>query len=353
MAIVAYVGLPGHGKSHSVVEHVILPALKAGRTVVTNVALHWDKVRAAYPGCDLRPFDIKAVAASPSSIDSVAVPGAVLVIDEAWELWPAGVVPKDVPLPFRELLAKHRHRVDGQGNSMQICLVTQDLGQMGKFSRDLVEETYRTVKLSALGSSKRYRVDVYPGPVSGPNPPVAKRQRQMFGRYRAEVWQWYQSHTQSHAGEGGANESKVDGRSVIWRSPMWWVMGVVIVGGLVYGVYSMIRFFSPEHHRPAAVAGSAPARSSSREPLRPVSARSWRIMGEVRGGGIDTVYLETVDERYWVALKARDYCDRDVTGFLICHFEGQRISDQIKYRSNPLPASVPAVSMFPAATSAE
>jgi len=36
MAIDAYTGMPGHGKSYGVVEHVIIPSLKQGRHVVTN-----------------------------------------------------------------------------------------------------------------------------------------------------------------------------------------------------------------------------------------------------------------------------------------------------------------------------
>lgn len=332
MAIVAYVGLPGHGKSHSVVEHVILPALKARRTVVTNVALHWDKVRQEFPGCDLRLFDIKAVSADPPAIHSIAVPGSVLVIDEAWELWPAGVMPKDVPLPFRELLAKHRHRVDDQGNSMQIVLVTQDLGQMGKFARDLVEETFRTVKLNRLGSSSRYRVDIYPGPVSGPNPPVSKRTRQMFGRYRPEVWQWYQSHTQSSAGEGGANESKVDGRGVIWRSPVWWVMGAAIVGGLAYGVYAMVRFFSPEHHDVATVAAPrARASAGAVMPARLGPDAAWTVVGTMIDHTRPERSLAWISDGRWVVrISYERYCRGFIEGFTVCQYRGQTASDEFQ-----------------------
>ncbi|MCU7813401.1 MAG: hypothetical protein KZQ77_19520, partial [Candidatus Thiodiazotropha sp. (ex Notomyrtea botanica)] len=44
MAIVTYVGLPGSGKSYSVVEHVILPALKNNRTVCTNIPLNKEQL---------------------------------------------------------------------------------------------------------------------------------------------------------------------------------------------------------------------------------------------------------------------------------------------------------------------
>lgn len=349
MPITAYSGLPGHGKSHSVVEHVILPALKAHRCVVTNVALKWDKVREAFPGCDLRPFDIDAVKAHPSSIGDAAPPGCVLVIDEAWKLWPAGQTAKDVPEPFKAILAEHRHRVDALDQSMQVVIVTQDLGQIGKFARDLVEETFRTCKLTSLGSSKRYRVDVYNGPVAGANPPASKRVRQLFGKYRAEVWQWYQSHTMSESGDSGANEQKVDGRGVIWRSPALWIGATAIVLCLGYGIYAVTAFFGKD--RPAKVVADPESKKNASLDLRggfsqprPVQA-TWRITMEVTGGARDIVALE--DGRRYVILNLRDYCQRDVSGFLICEFEGQRISNQIQYLPDA-PASSPVLSVFPA-----
>lgn len=332
MPITSYVGLPGHGKSHSVVEHVILPALKQYRTVVTNVALHWDKVRAEFPGCDLREFDVAAVGAKPSLIYDAVPPGCVWVLDEAWKLWPAGQTAKDVPEPFKVILAEHRHRVDGLGNSTQVVIVTQDLGQIGKFARDLVEETFRTVRLTKLGSSRRYRVDVFTGPAAGPNPPVARRVRQMLGKYRAEVWQYYQSHTQSESGEGGANEGKVDRRGVAWKSPLVIALFAAIPVCLGFGIWAVTGFFSKQ--RPAKVVTQRPAvenpgGTKSGQIVRSVSASRWRIMGEVAGGGVDKVYLEDVAGDRVVTLSLRDYCQRDVSGFLICSFEGQTISNQI------------------------
>ncbi|WP_218058625.1 zonular occludens toxin domain-containing protein [Gilliamella sp. Occ3-1] len=37
MAISAYVGVPGSGKSYEVVKSVLLPAYMAGRRIVTNI----------------------------------------------------------------------------------------------------------------------------------------------------------------------------------------------------------------------------------------------------------------------------------------------------------------------------
>ncbi|ENT7525242.1 TPA: zonular occludens toxin domain-containing protein, partial [Escherichia coli] len=45
MAISAYVGVPGSGKTYEVVCNVIIPAVSSGRRVVTNIyGLNADKI---------------------------------------------------------------------------------------------------------------------------------------------------------------------------------------------------------------------------------------------------------------------------------------------------------------------
>ena len=51
MSITAYTGLPGSGKTYGVVQHVIVPALQAGRRVVTNIPMRADVVASrGWPG---------------------------------------------------------------------------------------------------------------------------------------------------------------------------------------------------------------------------------------------------------------------------------------------------------------
>lgn len=238
MSIFAYTGLPGSGKSYSVVEHQVLPALKAGRLVVTNLPLKRDLICADLgidPGM-LREFPAEAIAAEPDRIFDAAPSGCVLVLDEVWRMFPAGLKANKVPEAFRTVFAEHRHRVDASGASMQIVLVTQDLAQISAFARQLVETTFRTSKLSTLGLNTRYRVDIFNGPVSGPNPPVSSAIRQSFGRYRKEVWRYYTSHTQSQSDQDGADEAAVDKRANIFLRPMMIAAPFVIVGLIWWGV---------------------------------------------------------------------------------------------------------------------
>jgi len=235
MSILAYTGLPGAGKSYAVTEHQILPALRAGRRVVTNVPLAWDRVRTEFPSAEAVELPLSAIQAEPEKIYDYVTPGSVLVLDEVWRIFPAGLKANQVPEPYRKLLAEHRHMVDAAGNSTQVVLVTQDLAQVAAFARQLVEQTFRTTKLSSVGLRAGYRLDVFNGPVAGPNPSLQSRIREIYGRYHKGVWQYYSSHTMSESAAGaGANEKAVDRRGSLLKSPAVIIAAVVVVGGALF-----------------------------------------------------------------------------------------------------------------------
>lgn len=358
MAIDAYTGLPGSGKSHTVVQHVVLPALKESRCVVTNIPMKREAIEADYPGADLRVFDVQkfeamarhvvtaknetarkdAEAKLQKELDGDLPEGCVWVLDEVWRLWPAGQKTDKVPEPFKAMLAEHRHRV-ADGRAMQIALVTQDLAQIGKFARDLVETTYRTEKLGALGLTKRFRVDVYRGGVAGARPPASLMIRQTFGRYSTDVWKYYESHTKRQGEGSGADESKVDKRGLAWKRPLLWLGLPLAVVALVYGVYGTWRFFNPV---PVDTKGREVPKvqplKESKQRQRQVSAGTWRITAVYDGPpDLARVYLE--DGTRAVDIPVRGYCDKDIDGFFICEFEGQRFSNQFRRVERPVPVA--------------
>jgi zona occludens toxin (predicted ATPase) len=260
VSIFAYTGLPGSGKSYSVVEQQILPALKAGRLVVTNLPVKRDLICAdlgIQPDM-LREFPAEAVAAEPNKIFDAAPNGSVLVLDEVWRLFPAGLKTNQVPEAFKTVFAEHRHRVDVSGQSMQIVLVTQDLAQIAAFARQVVETTFRTVKLTSIGLSTRFRVDVFAGPKSGPNPNPDSALRQIPGRYRKEIYRYYVSHTQSESETEGADETAVDKRANILRRPLMLAAPLVIVGLVWFGIdrlWNVKQSFGPSRPPESAPAG--------------------------------------------------------------------------------------------------
>lgn len=245
MAIDAYTGLPRSGKSYSVIKNVILPSLKEGRQVHTNIPLT-DLLKEEFPGqCHQLPDDWYT---SETLFDDLP-PGAVVVLDELWRRWPAGLKANRVPFADKAFLAEHGHNVDEHGRTTRVVLVTQDLSQIAAFARDLVDTTYRSVKLDQVGADGRFRVDIYRGAVTGQKPPKTQLTRSLYDKYEEEIYRYYKSATKSQAGNAG-DESRADKRANIWRSPfilfaliapivcipflLWYIIGMFSSGfGLV------------------------------------------------------------------------------------------------------------------------
>ena len=245
MSIFAYTGAPGAGKSYNAIEQVVLPALKAGRTVVTNIPLRLPELRAVCPDGTVVEFPTQAVSQDPDSIRQYVTPGCVFVLDEVWRIWPAGQKTDKVPEAFKSLLAEHRHMVNGAGDSVSITLIVQDLANIGSFARRLVEKTYIHTKLSHVGMDRRFRVDIFQGAVTGTVGPQSNRLREIVGAYKPEVYALYQSHTMSESATSGANEKHVDRRANVLRKPALVVGALCVPLLLVGGIWGVQRFL---HH---------------------------------------------------------------------------------------------------------
>lgn len=288
MAIDAYVGLPGHGKSYGVVEHVIIPSLKQGRHVVTNIPLDIDALLMDFGGTIQQlPDDWFEL----EDLSEYATPGCVLILDELWRRWPSGMLTNQASIGDKSLLAEHRHRVDKQNRSMRIVLVTQDLAQIANWARMLVESTYRVSKKS----KKFYVVSIYSGAVTGTRPPKTALLRQATGRFKKEVYAYYSSATQSETGDVG-DESTADGRASILKSwGLWFLIILAVVGG-VFGFIGLKSFFSvdeiepelpkpvelPKQQTPASRAATSVYKEVVSKPTEPQPSTLWRVAGYVR-----------------------------------------------------------------------
>lgn len=121
-------------------------------------------------------------------------PGSLIVIDEIWQLWPAGTNARNVRDQYKSFLAEHRHLVGENGLATEIVFVTQDLSQIANFTRSPIETTFRVTKLTNLGLKNHYRVDVYYGAATGASPPISKRASEIQGKFKKEIYALYKSH---------------------------------------------------------------------------------------------------------------------------------------------------------------
>ncbi|MEW6038413.1 MAG: zonular occludens toxin domain-containing protein [Pseudomonadota bacterium] len=318
MSILAYVGLPGAGKSYGVVENVILPSVKRLRPVWTNIPLVMQEWEVVWPDVEIRVFD-NAQAQQPGFWAGLPG-GAVIVIDEAWRFWPAGIKSTDLTEEHKSFFAEHRHKVGVNQYSQEIVLIVQDLTNLCSYVRNLVDKTFVATKLDTVGADQRYRVDIYGGPQRGPRYPVKAAIRQIFGRYKPEIYRLYRSHTKALDDMVGI-ESKPDARATIWGNNLlkFGVPAAALFGLLaIRGVWG---FFHPAPKAtvaeqpkvlpeytgepmaantqatpyPTLVPSSSPSPVAEATPLptpEPKVSESWRLVGFSGEGELRRVYLQ-------------------------------------------------------------
>ncbi|MCG7588124.1 exodeoxyribonuclease V subunit beta, partial [Photobacterium sp. OFAV2-7] len=228
-------GRPKSGKSYEAVKYHIIPAIKSGRKVITNLPLvveHFVKIF----GAEVRDL-IKVVDSyDTSNFDSGAADfhfskpehymdewrdennkGPLFVVDECHFALPRGKVLPEVIKYF----TMHGHY------GVDILLLTQNVRQTDTNILGLVEVMYRTIKNTALGSTKTYTkkvLDGYRGAV------VNTEQR----KYDDKIFPYYKAFTGSQGAVEAAGPSDV---KPIWQH--WSVIGsVVLLGGVLIFVLS-------------------------------------------------------------------------------------------------------------------
>jgi zona occludens toxin len=233
-------GPPGGGKSYEAVVFHILPALAAGRKVITNLPLNMDRLRAidaSYPLLVQRVTDrvgvvqqqtLRAGAFRPVRLVDSGVPGVIrafstmedfgdpwrhptdgsgpfYVIDECHLAFPA----KGTSLAVEEWFSMIRHE------SADALLITQSYAKMSQTIVHLVQVCYRVRKATAFGSAGRYIRKVQDG-VRGEvvNTSIRKYEKRYFGLY--------ESHT-----KGGGSELVPEDITPIWKR--WPFIGAAVM----------------------------------------------------------------------------------------------------------------------------
>ena len=295
MAIVGYSGLPGSGKSYGVVENVVIPALKNGRHIITNIPLKIGRLSDDFPKGKITLFTNKDVEENPNffSLDEHPA-GVIWIIDEAWRYWRSGQKSTNIPEHEKSFFTEHRHCVGEDGHTNEIVLVTQDLAQICSFVRSLIEETFKATKMTAIGQSKMYKIAVYAGAATGQKNGKALRNLAPK-KYSQDVYQYYKSHTKNKTDFAAGMEEKVDDRGNILKSPLFRFGIPLAVLIMVFAVYRVMAYFDIDTEQ-APSTPAKPAKTSSKTAIArtvrsqssfelesnwlPVSD-SWRIVGRI------------------------------------------------------------------------
>jgi len=300
MTISVYCGLMGSGKSFEVVSSVILPAILAGRRVITNVdGISQDKIyeylKKKYKNSDpdkygtivhIRNDQITEPAffydEHKPEIQTIVQGGDLVAIDEAWRFW--GTDCGKLSHEHMQFFRMHRHYVHPDtAVTCDVVLMTQDLSGLHRSLRNVVEFTYKMHKHKSLGFSTRYRVAVYEGYQLNKKTLVTTQQK----KYDKAIFPLYQS----YAGGKGA-ELTVDKRQNIFNNPTLWIYVVLMIILGIVSAYFVYRFFhqkvdaklhSPASTTPQAIT-SSPNATATKPAIPKTTSDIWRIVGAYQVG---------------------------------------------------------------------
>lgn len=296
MAIKAITGLQGSGKTYETVLRVVVPAIKEGRRVVTNISGLQPASIAAFLDLDdhervaklihvvtqqrISEPDFFPVLTSDGSrwddsVPSVVVPGDVIIIDEAWHSFGDSFEQKKLPRHFA-FLREHRHYVSAAGHTCDIHFLTQDINDLHRTVRRVVELTTYAKKPKELGITNAYIVDLYRG--------YRLLSRSLISTHRyfydERVFTMYSSYTGNNA-----KELALDDRQNVLKKLIPTALAMLFLIA-VLGYY-LWNFFHPEEVK----AESLHASQSSTSPVQittpsqspwPVPDQSdWRVVGRV------------------------------------------------------------------------
>ncbi len=224
MAITAYIGTPGAGKSYEIVRSVIIPAICAGRRIVTNIyGLSYENIIEYCEKRKLLKDDISAgeiivvenkritepdfFPVKENQDKSLCQPGDLVILDECHRFFTSD---RSLSSDARIFAAEHRHYADPEtGFTCDLVLVNQALSTLPRFLKERVEQTFRMKKLNALaGFGNKYRVDVF----DGVKLTKGTRITYYVESYKKEIFPLYKSHDAP-----GAVEVKADGRGTLFK----------------------------------------------------------------------------------------------------------------------------------------
>jgi len=330
MAIIAYTGLPRSGKSYEVTNGPIWKAAGKGRPVWTNIPVNIAGVHVVTGQEALGHWYLNAP------------PGALVVIDECWRYWPAGMKADQIPEEQKEWFAMHGHRT-ADGMETEIALVTQDLSQIAAFVRALVVKTFRMKKIVGFGFKKTYRVDVYNGAVTGQRPPEAQHMNGWIATYKPEGFARYKSHTLGDS----ATAEDADKRGGVLKRPMVLAVPVFLVM-VIASPYLLSSLFGAEEGgevapversetvRPPAAPAAVQAAPAPPPPVAPApqpapkapqveASKKWSLLGiVVKDDGDGIALLQSATGRRRVSVK--EACTVSDVGEWTCKVEGEVVA---------------------------
>lgn len=322
--IVFHEGLPGSGKSYEACVMHIIPALKAGRDVLTNInginhkkfaeltgiplpIVQKQLICIAHPECDDEEQRLELVKAD---LLEKTKKDSLVVIDEIQDIHPT----KRQPLSpeWSKYIASHRHE------GLDIVLMGQDRRDVHPIWRRRIQRLLTFNKLQAVGADSSYRWVC----LEATSPEKFKEVSSGIRRYEKQYFGLYLSHTQ-----GTQNKSVYkDDRANILKNKKVQFAVVAFFALAYWGVTNTMAFFQPPEKeappvveqqpkpvafQPPALASAQSSSQSSSVPAEPVERPSIDIFDEeARKGRLRLAALLHTKDKIFIRIEIIDSYNR-------------------------------------------
>lgn len=276
--IVFHEGLPGSGKSYEAAVMHILPTLKRGRRVVTNIEGINHAKFAELSGlpqnivemllvCIYGPDDLgvdERIQYQKQQILEQSGKDALIIIDEIQNLFPSERNKLDPD--WSRYITEHRH--DG----LDIVLMGQDRRDCHAMWRRRIQRVITFNKLVAVGKPNSYRWEC----LEATRPEKYNRTSSGIRKYESQYFGLYKSHT-----EGTKNtDVYADERANVLNNKSLRFGVPAFVFAVGYAVFHLVGFFSPEVEASAVKVVDAPQYPPGFVPHEPQRIELVRVVEE-------------------------------------------------------------------------
>lgn len=303
----------GSGKSYEVVGEVILPALKTGRRVVSNIdGLDADAINNHIEKKSGIEFESSGqlVICTNSDVErqnffpdgtgasSFCHPGDLICIDEAWRFFASD---KKLYTEHKIFFREHRHFVNQDSKiSCDLVLLVQDITDLHRYVKNVVELTFRTVKLKSVGMPTRYRIEIY----EGCRLTKKSHTSTLIKKYNPEIFPLYSSYS---GGQG--SEAIIDERQSIFNNKRIWIVLFILCILVISAAFFLKNYFSGSMFATSQPSppGATPITQTVITPGGPAAPYSapratafsdqWRVTGYIQTGNSSFVIVSDSENR--------------------------------------------------------
>jgi len=308
MPINVYTGLMRSGKTYEVVSEVILPAIRGGRRIVTNVDGISEENIIAYLKLSFPDDDFSAYGSvlhvtneqvfkddffpyfddKKSSITNTTVqPGDLVCIDEAWRFWPS--TGSKIHKNHHSFFLEHGHFTNEITKvSCDLVLMIQDMGTLNRHLKAVIAFNFRTHKKVSLGLNNTYSITMFEGHTQTSKAQIGNWVRS----YKKEIFPLYSSF------KGGAEGVIVnaDKRQNIFTNKWLFIKYGAVFVGMFGSIGYLYNHFSPSNPQNTVKTDLNPKEATTQAPTlvkgsKPLFNDTWRISGYVSVRGQNSVVL--------------------------------------------------------------